>query len=151
MTERPDADAPIVLLVQPERDEREMYAEFLWHEGFAPLVVSTATDALALARSVSVIVTGILLPGHMDGIEFVARLRRDERMKRLPLIVLTACAWETDRRRALAAGCDVFLAKPCLPHLLVSEIRRLLAVHGVPTRPAARAPLMPAVVDRRAC
>jgi CheY-like chemotaxis protein len=63
----------------------------------------------------------------MDGVTFVARLRADERTKHRPIIVLTACAWQRDRDRARAAGCDAFLPKPCPPADLVREIRFQLA------------------------
>ena len=119
--------APVVLLVQADADSREMYTEFLRYEGLLPVPVSNARDALTVARKAHVIVTGLLLPGDIDGIELIARLKRDERTKRIPLIVLTACAWKSDRERAEEAGCDVFLAKPCLPDHLLREVRLLLA------------------------
>ena len=106
---------------------REMYAEFFRHEEFLPIPVSNARDGLTVARKADIIVTGLLLLGDIDGIEFIARLKRDERTKRIPLIVLTACAWKSDRHRAEEAGCDIFLAKPCLPDHLLREVRLLLA------------------------
>jgi CheY-like chemotaxis protein len=63
----------------------------------------------------------------MDGVELTARLRAAERTKHTPIILLTACAFQSDRERARHAGCDVFLTKPCLPSELVCEVRRLLA------------------------
>ena len=119
--------APVVLLVQADADSREMYTEFFRYEGLLPVPVSNARDGLTVARRANIIVTGLLLPGDIDGIEFIARLKRDERTKRIPLIVLTACAWKSDRERAEEAGCDVFLAKPCLPDHLLREVRFLLA------------------------
>ena len=117
----PSTPGAVVLLVQGDDDSREMYAEFFRYEGFLPVPVSNARDGLTVARKADVIVTSLLLPGDIDGIEFIARLKRDERTKRIPLIVLTACAWKSDRDRAEEAGCDVFLAKPCLPDLLLRE------------------------------
>jgi CheY-like chemotaxis protein len=125
------ASRPIVLLVQPERDDREMYTEFLRHYGLAAVCCSTAADALTLAPKADVIVTAILLPGQMDGIEFITRLRRNDATKRLPILVLTAAAWNTERERAEHAGCDAFLSKPCLPDALLREVRRLLATTKV--------------------
>jgi two-component system, cell cycle response regulator DivK len=127
VTHMPPMPAPVVLLVQADADSREMYTEFLRYEGLLPVPVSNARDGLTVARKADVIVTGLLLPGDIDGIEFIARLKRDERTKRIPLIVLTACAWKSDRERAEEAGCDVFLAKPCLPDHLLREVRLLLA------------------------
>lgn len=87
------ANSPLtsVLLVQPERDDREKYQAFLRYRRFRPVVVSIAVDALRVASRADVIVTGILLPGSMDGIELVRRLKTDHRTRRIPTIVLTAC------------------------------------------------------------
>ena len=109
----PSTPAAVVLLVQADHDSREMYAEFFRYQGLLPIPVSNARDGLTVARKADIIVTGLLLLGDIDGIEFIARLKRDERTKRIPLIVLTACAWKSDRHRAEEAGCDIFLAKPC--------------------------------------
>jgi len=122
----------VVLLVQPERDDREMYAEFFGRQGWRVIPVSAAHDALGVAPIADVIITGILLPGDMDGVQFIAQLKADERTKSIPVIVLTACAWSTERERAENAGCDAFLTKPCLPADLVSAVRRVLALHRVP-------------------
>ena len=116
-----------------------MYYEFLRHQGLAAVCPKNATHALSLAANVDVVVTEIRLIGSMDGIEFVARLREKADTKHLPIIVLTACAPETCRQRALAAGCDVFLLKPCLPDRLVTEIYRSIALRTLPKPPPARA------------
>src|SRR4051812_11308831 len=117
----------VVLLVQPDRDDRTMYTEFLRHAGLIVVSPDNATAALPLAPQADIIVTGILLSGGIDGIDFVARVRADDRTKDTPIIVLTACAWHTERGRAVAAGCDMFLTKPCLPDDLLREIRLLTA------------------------
>jgi CheY-like chemotaxis protein len=123
----PSTPTAVVLLVQADTDNREMYTEYLRYQGFLPVPVSTARDGLTVAPQVDIIVTGLLLPGDMDGVELVARLKRDERTKRIPVIVLTACVWTSDRERAVEAGCNVFLPKPCLPDDLLRNVRRLLA------------------------
>jgi len=128
----PPRRAAVVLLVQADADSREMYTEFLRYQGFLPVPVSTACDGLTVAPSADVIVTSLLLPGDMDGIEFIARLKRDEYTKRIPVIVLTACVWKGDRERAEQAGCDVYLSKPCLPGDLLRNVRRLLAASKLP-------------------
>jgi two-component system cell cycle response regulator DivK len=117
----------ITLLVQPEHDDREMYAEFFHHEGLAAICVSNATLAMTIAPYADVIITGLRLPGEINGVEFIGRLKRDQRTKNIPIVVLTACAWNTERERAETAGCDVFLTKPCLPCELLLELRRVLA------------------------
>jgi len=139
----------IVLLAQPERDDRDVYSESLRRRCFLPVPVPAAIDALALAPHVDIVVTDILLHGHIDGVELVARLKTDDRTRTTPVIVLTPCAWQSERDRARAAGCDLFLAKPCLPDLLISEIDRLLALYRLPKPQPAPAPYTPKVRHRR--
>jgi CheY-like chemotaxis protein len=103
-----------------------MYAEFLRAHGFSVTEVDSTDEGLSAAETADLIVTGVRMPGSFDGIELVRRLRDDERTKSKPLIVLTACTFEPDQSRAFAAGCDVFLPKPCLPEVLLKEARRLI-------------------------
>ena len=103
-----------------------MYVEFLHYEGLAAICVSSVEQAMTIAPCADVIVTELRLPGEINGVELVAWLKRDERTKSVPIIVLSACAWSADRERAETAGCDLFLTKPCLPRELLSELRRLL-------------------------
>jgi CheY-like chemotaxis protein len=117
----------LALLVQPEHDDREMYAEFLDHQGLAAICVSSPREAMTVAPYADVIVTGLRLPGELNGLDLIAWLKRDNRTKNIPIVVLTACAWITERESAEAAGCDVFLSKPCLPCKLLQELRRVLA------------------------
>jgi two-component system cell cycle response regulator DivK len=117
----------LALLVQPDRDDREMYAEFLDLKGMGAICVSSARQAMTVAPIADVIVTGLRLRGEIGGVDLIAWLRRDNRTKRIPIVVLTACAWNTERESAETAGCDVFLAKPCLPDELLRQLRRLMA------------------------
>ena len=120
-------ESAVVLLVQHCDDGLHMYAEFLCYHGLAVIAISDPCDALIAASKSDVIVTGILLAGSMDGVELIARLRGDERVDRRPIIVLTACAWDAERERARRAGCDLFLAKPCVPSELLRHVRASLA------------------------
>jgi DNA-binding response OmpR family regulator len=118
-----------ILVIQADQDNREMYAEYLQRQGFTPLLARTAREGLRLADSgnVDAIVTGVLLPGEMDGVELVQELKRDDRTARIPVVVLTTCSWSSERIRAEHAGCALFLGKPCLPERLVEGLRRVLA------------------------
>ena len=109
-----------------------MYAEYLSYRGLTPLCVQQAHDAIRLASRADVVVTGLLLPGPLDGYGLIESLRRDPDTRMTPIVVLTVCAWIEEEARARRAGCDVFLSKPCFPHKLFREVRRLLALrsHG---------------------
>lgn len=134
--ERPELT---VLLVQPSEDTLDLYSEYLAAQGVACVTATNAADALAAAPQADLVVTGILLPGTADGVELIAWLRAGEATRRLPIIVLTACATEREHGRATAAGCDAFLVKPCLPSELLAEILRVAAVMRLP--PVATKPI----------
>jgi len=116
----------VVLLVQPERDDRDMYAEYLSFVGLTPICVQQGTDALHFACQADIVVTGLLLPGPMDGYALIETLRRHSATRQIPIVVLTVCAWTDEEARARRAGCDAFLSKPCLPGRLVRELRGVL-------------------------
>jgi two-component system cell cycle response regulator DivK len=133
-TSMPTGRRPVVLLVQPSRDDGlEMYTEFLRYHGLAVIPVSDTRNALMLAPQADIVVTGMNLDDPMDGVELVSRLRHNDRTRSTPIIVLTACVWPKERVRAEGAGCDVFLPKPCLPNDLLREVWQLLTA----TRPQA--------------
>jgi len=73
-----------VLLVQPERDDRDMYAEYLSHMGLTPICVQDADAALRLACRADIIVTELLLPGALDGYELIHRLKHSAPTGNIP-------------------------------------------------------------------
>jgi two-component system cell cycle response regulator DivK len=130
--------AAVVLLVQPPDDSRDMYAEFLRHHGMDVVCPGDVEEALTLAPAADVVVTGLQLPGAMDGFAFIQHLRADPATRHKPVIVVTSWAWQTERLRAKDAGCDVFLTKPCLPAVLLRHVRRRLTTAA--RRPISKRP-----------
>ncbi len=77
----------------------------------------------------------IQLPGQ-DGLSFTRHLRTRPHTAELLIIALTAHAMLEDRDRALAAGCNGYIAKPINTRTLVSEIEEILAqTSGAATGP----------------
>jgi len=133
-----------ILLIEPDDDRRVTYAEYLHTFGFTVLTADTTDDGLTRASDADVIVTWIGVPGSFDGVELVRRVHQTDRTNHAPILVLlTACVFESDRQRALAAGCDLFLPKHCPPKRLLNEIRAIGAttlkdVEGILDKPHRR-------------
>ena len=71
------------------------------------------------------VLVDLMLPG-MDGLEVCRRLRADSRTARIPLIMLTAKATESDRVVGLELGADYYVTKPFSPRELAARVRALL-------------------------
>ncbi len=86
-----------------------------------------ALEGLAAAPP-DLVLLDISLPG-MDGNEILARIRADERLKKLPVIALTAHAMSGDRERYLAAGFNDYITKPIVDEtLLLKAMKKWIAV-----------------------
>ena len=123
------APAPLILIVDDNLDAREMYGMYLQHEGFRWAEAVNGQDALMQTKleRPALILMDATMP-RMDGWEAVKQLKQDPQTKSIPLIMLTAHAFQEHRDRAAEVGADAFLAKPVLPDQLAAEIRRVLGL-----------------------
>lgn len=111
-----------VLLVEDHLDTRQMYAEFLGID-FDVMTAADGEDALSMMRlhPPDVLVTDLSLP-RMDGFELIARVRADPALRAIPVICLSGYGGHEYEERALAAGCDRILQKPCMPDALAEVV-----------------------------
>jgi CheY-like chemotaxis protein len=65
-----------------------------------------------------------------DGWALMRELKGDDRTRRIPIVVVSACVLPVERAAARDAGCDAFLAKPCDPGRIVEEVKRCLGASG---------------------
>jgi CheY-like chemotaxis protein len=119
--------SPLVLVVDDFEDNRAMYAEYLSYSGYSVEQAADGEEAVKLAQNLlpDIVVMDLSLP-IMDGWEATRRLKADERTRRIPVIALTGHALASHSRGAREAGCDAFLAKPCLPEKLVEKVEELI-------------------------
>lgn len=133
---RPQRDVPLVLVVDDFKDGRDLVVEMLEHFGLRTIEAGDGQEALAKARQQrpDVILMDLSLPG-VDGWEVTRRLKADEATRGMRIIALTAHAQSDALDRAVEAGADGVITKPCLPTLIVDRVRELLA--GGATQSAA--------------
>jgi len=114
-----------VLVVEDQADARELITVILQQAGAQVTGAASAAEALraSVADVFDVIVSDIGLPDG-DGHKLLQRIR--QRGTTVPAIALTAYTRVEDRRRALAAGFQLHMAKPIEPRRLVAAVR---AVH----------------------
>jgi len=79
----------------------------------------------AAAIRPALVVLDLMLPGT-DGLEVCRRLRTDDTLRELPVIMLTAKGTEVDRILGLELGADDYITKPFSPRELVARVRAVL-------------------------
>jgi CheY-like chemotaxis protein len=128
-----------ILIVEDSAVSLKLTAAALRAEGYSVQVASTAEQALSSLRSwkPDLILADIMLPG-MDGLEFTRRIKRDNRLRDVMVLALTACDMEGDEERARNAGCDGFLTKP-IDKQTLTEIRQYLDFGAKAVAPPVRA------------
>jgi two-component system alkaline phosphatase synthesis response regulator PhoP len=116
-----------VLVVDDEKDIRDLLAYNLSKEGFAILTAADGNEALKALEEhpVALIVLDIMMPG-LDGFEVCKRIRSTEAIKNLPVIFLTARSAEVDQIVGLELGADDYIQKPVSPRVLVARVKSIL-------------------------
>jgi DNA-binding response OmpR family regulator len=117
-----------ILVVDDEPDLLAVLKFALEAEGFECMPASDGEKGLELARSAppALIVLDLMLP-RLDGYKVCRALKADERLKRVPILVLSARGGDTDRRLAFDLGADEYVTKPYEVADLMRRIRARLA------------------------
>ncbi len=119
-----------ILVVEDNLDNRRILVYRLKRIGeFEIVEASNGEEALAIVQTPpapDLIFMDLKMP-VMDGWEATKKIRQLEFGKQIPIIALTAQAMAGDEQKALAAGCDDYLAKPIVDLSVVrTKMERLL-------------------------
>jgi DNA-binding response OmpR family regulator len=108
--------------------------------GRIPFRVTLAYDgreALEVLRrdgDIGLVILDLMMP-YLSGLDVLAEMKRDERLKHLPTIVLTAAGQEQQHHLALELGASEFMTKPFSPKRLYARAAELAGI--APDEPAA--------------
>jgi CheY-like chemotaxis protein len=119
-----------ILVVEDNIDNRRILVYRLRRIGDFDIVeADNGQDAIAAVErdAPDLIFMDLKMP-IMDGWEATRRIRMLEAGKKIPIIALTAQAMAGDEQKALAAGCDDYVAKPIVdPNIVKQKMERLLS------------------------
>jgi CheY-like chemotaxis protein len=123
-TERRLEETKTILICEDEPTLRELIRASL-AGGYRFAEASDGYVALQLAQELApdAVVLDLMLPG-LSGLEVLAGLRADERLRETRVLIITA--WSENREDLIAAGADDFLAKPFDPDELKRKLEKLL-------------------------
>jgi CheY-like chemotaxis protein len=116
-----------VLVADDSDDIRELWCAWLTFWGFEVDRASNGQEAVekAHASHPDLVLMDLWMP-VLDGLDATARLKADRETADVPVLALSAHVFPPAPERALAAGCERFLAKPVEPEMLLDEIRGAL-------------------------
>ncbi len=116
-----------ILILEDSLTQGEKLKFILEEEGFNVKWVVDAEKALDYLQSEipTIIISDVMMP-IMDGFEFCSRVKQDERLNHIPIIVLTTLSEPYDILRGLEVGADNFITKPYNRDYLLSRIEYLL-------------------------
>ena len=116
-----------ILLVDDEEDMVETVKVRLEANDYEVSVAADGVEGLDKARQEKpdLMILDLMLP-KMDGYKVCGLLKKDARYAKIPIILFTARAQESDEKLGEEVGADAYLGKPFKPQLLLDKIKELL-------------------------
>lgn len=118
-----------ILVVDDNPDLRTYVSEIFRRNGYHVRTARNGYEGHSRAKEIipSLIVTDLMMP-LVSGLEMIQMIRQEEKLKGIPIILLTAKADEETRIEGTEHGADAYLAKPFNDRELLAEVRNLLAL-----------------------
>lgn len=123
----PDDNEKMTLLVVEDNQELRTVLNDILSSEYRVVTAANGAEGLELARTESpdLILTDVMMP-VMDGLEMVSRIKSDQALCHLPIVILSAKSSLDDRISGLEQGIDDYITKPFVGSYLKARIRNLL-------------------------
>jgi CheY-like chemotaxis protein len=120
-----------VLVVDDDEVIRQLITVNLELEGFETATACDGVECLELVHQVApaVVTLDVLMP-RMGGFVTAAKLREDPALADTKIVMISACAQESDLAKGDEIGVDAYLTKPFDPAELITTVRRLAGLPG---------------------
>jgi DNA-binding response OmpR family regulator len=117
-----------IVVADDDADIRDLVIFKLRQAGHDVHAVEDGAAAVGSCQAVppDLVVLDVMMPG-MGGLDATRALRLDSRLARVPVILLTARAQESDIEQGFGAGADDYVVKPFSPRELASRVAAVLA------------------------
>ncbi len=116
-----------ILIVEDEPNIAQAIQYNLEKEGYRVSRAGDGAQGLKLAQTQfpSLVILDLMLP-QMDGLEICRLLKREEKTKNIPILMVTAKSQETDKVVGLELGADDYLTKPFSMRELIARVKAIL-------------------------
>ena len=114
-----------VVLVAEDTDSNFLLVSLILKKGYEVLRAHSGAEAVRMGQECALDVVGLdMKMPVMDGLEATRQIR--EAGSSVPIIAVTAYAYDSDRAKALDVGCDDYIAKPLTGDVLKKKLRKNL-------------------------
>ena len=116
-----------LILVVEDNQDMQAYIRTVIGDAYHLAVASDGEEGLEKAVDLmpDIVISDVMMP-RLDGLQMFARLKEDERISHIPVILLTAIQDEERIAASLQMGIDDYVTKPFSPSLLLARIARIL-------------------------
>jgi two-component system, chemotaxis family, chemotaxis protein CheY len=116
-----------ILIVDDSEFVRSYHSYILEQAHFGVITAVDGSDGLEklYSNSCDLVLTDINM-SHMDGYEFIRRIRDDGKYGSLPIIIVSTESEGKDKTRGFEAGANLYIVKPCSPEMMIENIRMIL-------------------------
>ena len=116
-----------ILVVDDDKTTRKILGIYLKAKGYEVVYAENGLEAMEKlgTEDVNLVMTDLNMP-YMDGHELTRTIRADERLKHIPILMVTTEADDTERAAAMEAGADGYLIKPVSADMVSENIRNIL-------------------------
>lgn len=137
-----------VLVVEDERDLADMLVYNLKKAGFSASSVHDGTSAVQaiMTQPPDLVILDLMLPG-LSGTEVARQIRTNPATSKVPIVMLTARAEESDQVAGLSVGADDYVTKPFSMKVLLARVTALLRRTGTEEMGTARVRVGPIAAD----
>lgn len=122
------AKSATILIVEDSLTQALLLKQLLADQGYDVELAESAREALEIlgCKKPTLIISDIVMP-EMDGFELTAKIKQDQTLSEIPVILLTALSDPEDIIRGLEAKVDFYLTKPYDQGFLLSKVKSVVA------------------------
>ncbi len=116
-----------ILITDDDKIFRYLVKEILIEEGYEVIEAENGKQALEILKNgkIDLVILDVDMP-EMNGFETLNKIREDENLFNIPVIMLTVKAMMEDQLQGFEYGADEYLAKPFESQILLAKIKNLL-------------------------
>lgn len=116
-----------ILIIDDNELQLNYLTDLLKGHGFRTYTLQEGAQAIEVIRKIQpkLIILDIMMPG-IDGFTILKKIREDQNIKLIPVIIYTGKAYQVDQKKALFLGANSFLAKPVKGAVIIEEVKKYI-------------------------